>query len=231
MGWTGCPARPRGSQGDTYVTLLVLLCVFAALTLVLLSVLLVFCRHCYQGNRRYSRASNDPEKTNTTYLEESQPVPEITIQVEEADRLSAGSDRGAETERFLSTGSTGRRVSFNESALLDHGRRAQERGRRYTLTEGDFHHLKNARLTHLHLPAPAVRILTIQEYNAAVDSAPKHRLSIFQPSACSSLPQTALAGLSPSSALPGHAQLRGEPPHSGTPPLLHRESHPVLYRE
>lgn len=29
------------------------------------------------------------------------------------------------------------------------GRRA---GRRYTLTEGDFHHLKNARLTHLHLP-------------------------------------------------------------------------------
>ncbi|XP_064184681.1 voltage-dependent calcium channel beta subunit-associated regulatory protein-like [Anguilla rostrata] len=200
---TDVPRGPGGSQGDAYVTLLVLLCVFAALTLVLLSVLLVFCRHCYQGNRRYSRASNDPEKTNTTYLEESQPVPEITIQVEEADRLSAGSDRGAETERFLSTGSTGRRVSFNESALLDHGRRAQERGRRYTLTEGDFHHLKNARLTHLHLPPPAVRVLTIQEYNAAVGSAPKLSLSIFQPSACSSLPQTALAGLSPSSALPG----------------------------
>ncbi|KAJ8357735.1 hypothetical protein SKAU_G00205290 [Synaphobranchus kaupii] len=200
--WMDVPRASGGAVGDAYITLLVLLCIFVGAMLVLLSVLLVSCRRCYRGGRRYSRASNDPEKTNTTYLEESQPVPEITIQVDESDQLSTCSDRDTETERFLSTGSTGRRVSFNESALLDHGKKTQERGRRYTLTEGDFHHLKNARLTHLHLPAPTVSILTIQEYNAAADSSPKTSLSIFQPSVCP-LPQTTLARLSPSSALPG----------------------------
>lgn len=35
---------------------------------------------------------------------------------------------------------------------------------RYTLTEGDFHHLKNARLSHLPLPpAAALKIVTIHE--------------------------------------------------------------------
>ncbi|KAI1883154.1 hypothetical protein AGOR_G00242300 [Albula goreensis] len=194
---------------ENYVPLLVLLCVFAGTLLALLFVLLIFCRRCLRGGRRYSRASNDPEKTNTTYLEESQHVPEITIQVDESDHLSASSDHDADTDRFLSAVSTGRRVSFNESALLDHGKRAQERGRRYTLTEGDFHHLKNARLTHLHLPPPALRILTIHECDTSGNGiqqsprpAPKPSLSIFQPPVCL-LPQTALTGLSPSSALPG----------------------------
>ncbi|KAJ8387783.1 hypothetical protein AAFF_G00150840 [Aldrovandia affinis] len=141
---------------DSYVLLLVLLSVFLGGMLVLLFVLLIICHRCCDGNRRYSRASDDPEKTNTTYLEESQPVQEITIRVDESDCLSAASshDVETETERFLSTGTTGRRVSFNEAALFDHGKKTQEKGRRYTLTEGDFHHLKNARLTHLHLPAP-----------------------------------------------------------------------------
>lgn len=49
------PRAPGGSVGDAYVTLLVLLCIFVAAMLVLLSVLLVFCHRCYRGGRRYSR--------------------------------------------------------------------------------------------------------------------------------------------------------------------------------
>lgn len=59
-------------------------------------------------------------------------------------------------------------------------------GRRYTLTEGDFHHLKNARLTHLHLPP--LKIVTIHECDLGEASAatpphaaaPKANLAIFQ---------------------------------------------------
>lgn len=61
---------------------------------------------------------------------------------------------------------------------------------RYTLTEGDFHHLKKARLTHLHLPpAPCdLKILTIMEcdstesstINISETTAPKLPLSIYQ---------------------------------------------------
>lgn len=36
----------------------------------------------------------------------------------------------AETERFLSTSSTGRRVSFNEAALFEQSRKSQDKGRR-----------------------------------------------------------------------------------------------------
>lgn len=55
---------------------------------------------------------------------------EITIRVDESDCLSMASSHDQETERFLSTGTTGRRVSFNEAALFDHGKKAQEKGRR-----------------------------------------------------------------------------------------------------
>lgn len=61
---------------------------------------------------------------------------------------------------------------------------------RYTLTEGDFHHLKKARLTHLHLPpAPCdLKILTIMECDSTESStlnisesrAPKLPLTIYQ---------------------------------------------------
>lgn len=60
-------------------------------------------------------------------------------------------------------------------------------GRRYTLTEGDFHHLKNARLTHLHLPP--LKIVTIHECDLGetgaatpphAAAAPKANLAIFQ---------------------------------------------------
>ncbi|XP_052395730.1 voltage-dependent calcium channel beta subunit-associated regulatory protein-like isoform X2 [Carassius gibelio] len=196
-----------GTQNG-YVLLLVLLSVFVGGTLVLLSVLLIVCRRYCEGDRRHAWASDDTEKSNTTYVEEAQPVHEITIRVDESDCLSAASSHDMETERFLSTGTTGRRVSFNEAALFDHSKKTQEKGRRYTLTEGDFHHLKNARLTHLHLPPPALQILTIHECESSENSiamttrpVAKSSLSIFQPPVCS-LPQT---GLSPSSALPGDA--------------------------
>ena len=35
-----------------------------------------------------------------------------------------------ETQRFLSTSSTGSRVSFNEAALFEQSRKAQDKGRR-----------------------------------------------------------------------------------------------------
>ncbi|KAI5101014.1 voltage-dependent calcium channel beta subunit-associated regulatory protein isoform X1 [Silurus meridionalis] len=200
---------------DGYVLQLVLLSIFLAVTLVLLSVLIIACRRCCEGDRSYARfipcyrRSDDLEKTSTSYIEETQPMHEITIRVDESECLSAASSHDMETERFLSTGSTGRRVSFNEAALFDHSKKAQEKGRRYTLTEGDFHHLKNARLTHLHLPTAALKIVTIHECessenNIAMTTRPvaKSSLSIFQPPMCP-LPQTALSSLSPSSALPG----------------------------
>uniref|UniRef100_A0A3P8SX15 CACN subunit beta associated regulatory protein b n=1 Tax=Amphiprion percula TaxID=161767 RepID=A0A3P8SX15_AMPPE len=178
-------------QVENYVLLLVLLSVFAGGTLVLLSLLLLFCHRCCMGGRRYSRASDDPEKTNTTYAEDSQPTQEITIRLDESDALSASSCHDGESERFVSTASTGRRVSFNESALYEQEKTTQDKGRRYTLTEGDFHHLKKARLTHLHLPpAPCdLKILTIMEcdstesstINISETSAPKLPLSIYQP--------------------------------------------------
>ncbi|XP_013871063.1 protein Dos [Austrofundulus limnaeus] len=178
-------------QAENYVLLLVLLSVFAGGTLVLLSLLLLFCHRCCLGGRRYSRASDDPEKTNTTYAEDSQPTQEITIRLDESDALSASSCHDGEPERFVFTGSTGRRVSFNESALYEQEKATQEKGRRYTLTEGDFHHLKKARLTHLHLPpAPCdLKILTIMEcdstesssMNISETAAPRLPLSIYQP--------------------------------------------------
>ncbi|XP_055006629.1 voltage-dependent calcium channel beta subunit-associated regulatory protein [Boleophthalmus pectinirostris] len=177
-------------QVDSYVLLLVVLSVFAGGTLVLLSLLVLFCHRCCLGGRRYSRASDDPEKTNTTYAEDSQPTQEITIRLDESDALSASSCHDGDSERFVSTGIIGRRVSFNESALYEQEKTAQDRGRRYTLTEGDFHHLKKARLTHLHLPpAPCnLKILTIMECDSTESStvninetpASKVPLSIYQ---------------------------------------------------
>ncbi|XP_065514961.1 voltage-dependent calcium channel beta subunit-associated regulatory protein isoform X2 [Lathamus discolor] len=201
------------SPQDGYVLLLALLSIFIGGTLVLLSSILIICRRCCEADRRHSRASDDPEKTNTTYLEDSQPAQDITIKVEDPDCLSSSSYRDAEGERFLSSSSsTARRVSFNEAALFEQGKKTQEKGRRYTLTEGDFHHLKNARLTHLHLPPPALKIVTIHECESSENSLAmtprlppaKPGLAIFQPPA-GALPQPVLPShaVCPSSALPG----------------------------
>ncbi|XP_053855362.1 voltage-dependent calcium channel beta subunit-associated regulatory protein isoform X2 [Vidua macroura] len=177
------------SPQDGYVLLLALLSIFIGGTLVLLSGILIICRRCCEADRRHSRASDDPEKTNTTYLDDSQQAQDITGKVEDPECLSSSSYRDAESERFLSSSSsTARRVSFNEAALFDQGKKTQEKGRRYTLTEGDFHHLKNARLTHLHLPPPALKIVTIHECESSENSLamtprlppPKPGLAIFQ---------------------------------------------------
>lgn len=57
---------------------------------------------------------------------------EITIRLDESDALSASSCHDAESERFVSTASTGRRVSFNESALYEQEKATQDKGRRYS---------------------------------------------------------------------------------------------------
>lgn len=198
------------SPQDGYVLLLALLSIFIGGTLVLLSGILIVCRRCCEADRRHSRASDDPEKTTTTYLDDSQPAQDITIKVEDPECLSASSYRDAESERFLSSSSSSaRRVSFNEAALYEQGKKTQEKGRRYTLTEGDFHHLKNARLTHLHLPPPALKIVTIHECESSENSLamtprrppPKPGLAIFQPPG-GAVPQPGHA-VCPSSALPG----------------------------
>ncbi|XP_058494972.1 voltage-dependent calcium channel beta subunit-associated regulatory protein [Solea solea] len=206
---TEIPFKAKEQQ-DGYVLILVILFILLVGTLIFISILLITCRRCYRGRRCCDRASDDPEKPNATYMEEAQPTHAITIRVDESDCLSMGSAHDQETERFLSTGTMGRRVSFNEAALFDHGKKAQEKGRRYTLTEGDFHHLKNARLTHLHIPPPALKIVTIHECDSAENTitmttrpVTKSALSIFQPMLCP-LPQTALTSrsVSPSCALP-----------------------------
>ncbi|XP_040040119.2 voltage-dependent calcium channel beta subunit-associated regulatory protein [Gasterosteus aculeatus] len=200
-------------QQDGHELLLVILSVLLVGSLISLAVFLLACRRCWPGGQCYARAGDDPEKTNSHYAEESRPTHEITIRVDESDCLSMASCHNQETERFLSTGTMGRRVSFNEAALFDHSKKAQEKGRRYTLTEGDFHHLKNARLTHLHIPPPGLKIVTIHECDSAENTVTmttrpvaKSALSIFQPMLCP-LPQTALTGLSvnPGCALPGDA--------------------------
>lgn len=97
------------------------------------------------------------------------------------------------------------------------GRRA---GRRYTLTEGDFHHLKNARLTHLHLPP--LKIVTIHECDSGEASAtatphptaaPKASLAIFQVSWGGSWPE--LRGGPPSPSRHHFSHLLAAPFTSG----------------
>ncbi|KAK7945728.1 hypothetical protein WMY93_001456 [Mugilogobius chulae] len=110
-------------QDDSYVLLLIVLSVFAAGTLVLLSLLLLFCHRCCMRGRRYSRASDDPEKTNTTYAEDSQPT---------QDALSASGCHDGDSERFVSTSIIGRRVSFNESALTNRKRLLRTRTKVYS---------------------------------------------------------------------------------------------------
>ncbi|XP_028300823.1 voltage-dependent calcium channel beta subunit-associated regulatory protein [Gouania willdenowi] len=206
---TDVPYEAEGERGS-YV---LLLAIFLVGTLIFISIFLIIFHRCFRRGQCCERASDDPEKSNATYMEESQPTHEITIRVDESDCLSMASSHDQETERFLTTGPTGRRVSFNEAALFDHGKKTQEKGRRYTLTEGDFHHLKNARLTNLNIAPPALKIITIHECDSAentiaVTTRPvaKSALSIFQPALCP-LPHTALTSLSvsPSCALPGDA--------------------------
>ncbi|CAK6445706.1 unnamed protein product [Pipistrellus nathusii] len=202
--WDNTTGRPTAEPDpvlDNYMLVVVVMSLFVGGTLVVLSGVLLLCRRCWEVHQGFNRATEEAEKTTTTYLDTStHPAQDPELRGEDPEGLDA------ETERFLSTSSTGRRVSFNEAALFEQSRKAQDKGRRYTLTEGDFHHLKNARLTHLHLPP--LKIVTIHECDSSEASAaalpppsvpPKASLAIFQP------PGKALTGRSvgPSSALPG----------------------------
>uniref|UniRef100_A0A2K5C578 CACN subunit beta associated regulatory protein n=1 Tax=Aotus nancymaae TaxID=37293 RepID=A0A2K5C578_AOTNA len=213
--WDNSTGRPTAEPDpilDNYVLLVVVMSLFVGGTLVVLSGVLLLCKRCWDVHQRLNRAMEEAEKTTTTYLDNGAwhgPPGAHPLLPLYADPYFRGEDpegQDAETERFLSTSSTGRRVSFNEAALFEQSRKAQDKGRRYTLTEGDFHHLKNARLTHLHLPP--LKIVTIHECDSGEASSaatphpatsPKATLAIFQP------PGKALTGRSvgPSSALPG----------------------------
>ncbi|XP_027439606.1 voltage-dependent calcium channel beta subunit-associated regulatory protein isoform X3 [Zalophus californianus] len=173
---TGSPTAEPDPILDNYALLVVVMSLFVGGALVVLSGVLLLCRRCWEAHRRFNRATEEAEKTTTTYLDNgAHPAQDPDFRGEDPD----GQD--AETERFLSTSYTGRRVSFNEAALFEQSRKSQDKGRRYTLTEGDFHHLKNARLTHLHLPP--LKIITIHECDlgeASTTTPPKANLAIFQ---------------------------------------------------
>ncbi|KAH0514210.1 Protein Dos [Microtus ochrogaster] len=202
--WDNATSRPTAEPDpilDNYVLLVVVMSLFIGGTLVVLSGVLLLCKRCWEVHQRFNRAMDEAEKTTTTYLDNgTHPIQDPDCRGEDPE------SQDTETERFLATSSTGRRVSFNEAALFEQSHKAQDKGRRYTLTEGDFHHLKNARLTHLHLPP--LKIATIHECDPGEASSvatphpattPKDSLAIFQP------PGKALTGhaVGPSSALPG----------------------------
>ncbi|XP_054981441.1 voltage-dependent calcium channel beta subunit-associated regulatory protein [Sorex araneus] len=196
---TGLPTATPDPILDNYALLVVVMSLFVGGTLVVLSGVLLLCKRCWDVHRRFNRASDEVEKATGTYLDNGTHLaPDTECQGDDPE------SQDAETERFLSSSIVGRRVSFNEAALFEQSRKGQDKGRRYTLTEGDFHHLKNARLTHLHLPP--LKIVTIHECDQGEATAtphptapPKASLAIFQP------PGKALTGRSvgPSSALPG----------------------------
>ncbi|XP_044898623.1 voltage-dependent calcium channel beta subunit-associated regulatory protein isoform X5 [Felis catus] len=126
--WDNTTSSPTAEPDpilNNYVLLVVVLSLFVGGTLVVLSGVLLLCRRCWEVHRRFNRAMEEAEKTTTTYLDSSaHPAQDPDFRGEDPE----GQD--AETERFLSTSSTGRRVSFNEAALFEQSRKSQDKGRR-----------------------------------------------------------------------------------------------------
>ncbi|ELV09330.1 Protein Dos [Tupaia chinensis] len=127
--WDNTTSRPTAQSDpilDNYALLVVVLSLFVGGTLVVLSGVLLLCKRCWEVQRMH-RAMEEGEKT-TTYLDSGTHPPQ--------DPEFRGEDpegQDAETDRFLSAGSTGRRVSFNEAALFEQSRKAQDKGRRWLL--------------------------------------------------------------------------------------------------
>ncbi|XP_057566460.1 voltage-dependent calcium channel beta subunit-associated regulatory protein isoform X2 [Hippopotamus amphibius kiboko] len=122
---TGRPTEEPDPVLDNYVLLVVVMALFVGGTLVVLSGALLLCRRCWEVHRRLHRATEEAEKTTTSYLDNgAHPAQDPEFRGEDPE----GQD--TETERFLSTSSTGRRVSFNEAALFEQSRKAQDKGRR-----------------------------------------------------------------------------------------------------
>nr|XP_035956558.1 voltage-dependent calcium channel beta subunit-associated regulatory protein-like isoform X3 [Halichoerus grypus] len=122
---TGSPTAEPDPILDNYVLLVVVMSLFVGGALVVLSGVLLLCRRCWEAHRRFNRATEEAEKTTTTYLDNgAHPAQDPDFRGEDPE----GQD--AETERFLSTSYTGRRVSFNEAALFEQSRKSQDKGRR-----------------------------------------------------------------------------------------------------
>ncbi|XP_059244447.1 voltage-dependent calcium channel beta subunit-associated regulatory protein isoform X3 [Mustela nigripes] len=122
---TGTPTAEPDPILDNYVLLVVVMSLFVGGTLVVLSGVLLVCRRCWEAYPRFNRATEEADKTATTYLDNgARPAQDPDFRGEDPE----GQD--AETERFLSTSSTGRRVSFNEAALFEQSRKSQDKGRR-----------------------------------------------------------------------------------------------------
>ncbi|KAM5309357.1 voltage-dependent calcium channel beta subunit-associated regulatory protein isoform 2-T3 [Glossophaga mutica] len=128
MTWENTTVHPTAEPEpilDSYMLLVVVMSLFVGGTLVVLSGVLLLCRRCWEVHQNFNRATEELEKTTTTYLDNgTHPVQDPELRGEDLE----GQD--AETERFLSTSSTGRRVSFNEAALFEQSRKAQDKGRR-----------------------------------------------------------------------------------------------------
>ncbi|XP_027402420.1 voltage-dependent calcium channel beta subunit-associated regulatory protein isoform X4 [Bos indicus x Bos taurus] len=125
--WDNATDRPTAEPGpilDSYLLLMVVMALFVGGALAVLSGALLLCRRCWEAHRRLHRAPEEAEKT-TTYLDNgAHPTQDPEFRGEDPE----GQD--TETQRFLSTSSTGRRVSFNEAALFEQSRKAQDKGRR-----------------------------------------------------------------------------------------------------
>ncbi|XP_059950746.1 voltage-dependent calcium channel beta subunit-associated regulatory protein isoform X3 [Mesoplodon densirostris] len=157
---TGRPTGEPDPVLDNYMLLVVVMALFIGGTLVVLSGALLLCRRCWEVHRRVHRCAGPPAPRpapprrgagTEPQRKQRRPPPATWTTAPALPKTGRSSSpthlcflkpthpefRGeepegqdAETERFLSTSSTGRRVSFNEAALFEQSRKAQDKGRR-----------------------------------------------------------------------------------------------------
>ncbi|XP_074207424.1 voltage-dependent calcium channel beta subunit-associated regulatory protein isoform X5 [Camelus bactrianus] len=218
---TGRPTTEPDPILDNSVLLVVVMALFVGGTLVVLSGVLLLCRRCWEVHRRLHRAPEEAEKTTTTYLDSgTHPAPDPDFRGEDPE----GQD--AETERFLSTGSTGRRVSFNEAALFEQSRKARDKGRRLSpsMSVTQARPVPPPHRTPLQPPRPALpyssSALPGDPYNSAVGPADFE----ISPSASSDSGEGTSLDAAVRSAKPGGPGVAAGPgeagPGSGAGPVL-----------
>lgn len=66
---TGSPTAEPDPILDNYALLVVVMSLFVGGALVVLSGVLLLCRRCWEAHRRFNRATEEAEKTTTTYLD------------------------------------------------------------------------------------------------------------------------------------------------------------------
>ncbi|PNJ05289.1 CBARP isoform 4 [Pongo abelii] len=70
--WDNATGRPTAEPDpilDNYVLLVVVMSLFVGGTLVVLSGVLLLCKRCWDVHQRLNRATEEMEKTTTTYLD------------------------------------------------------------------------------------------------------------------------------------------------------------------